>query len=61
MNRIYRFGMMAFAVIFICVVGNLPAQQPKVPDNVELLWTERIADPSRNLPRKGGRKQLPRH
>ena len=53
MNRIYRFGMMAFAVIFICVVGNLPAQQPKVPDDVELLRNVEFG--------KGGKQVLKMH
>jgi acetyl esterase/lipase len=53
MNCNYRVGMVSLVVTFACVVGVSPAQQPKVPDDVELLRNVEFG--------KGGKQALKLH
>jgi poly(3-hydroxybutyrate) depolymerase len=53
MNRTLRFGMLPVALMFVCVVGAAPAQQPKISDDVELLRNVEFG--------KGGKLTLEMH
>lgn len=53
MTRTFRFGMLPIAVILACAVGVAPAQQPKVPDDVEFLRNVEFG--------KGGKLTLKMH